>query len=213
MALASYNDLIAAIADWAKRSDLGARMPDFVRLAELRIKSRLHPRMLEQTIDLPGLAGETAIAFPAGMQEPLALWRIDASNWLEMEQINVRDLPLSNLPVRPYYFGIDGENIRFPAPLDQNYEFKLRFSPLYALSPSLQTNPILTAYPDTYLYGALLEYAIWARDDNGGGMWSGRFEEAIKRANRQEARANRNVQLTSDIPAVMRRTFDIYRGY
>lgn len=213
MALASYNDLIAAIADWAKRSDLGARLQDFVTLAESRIKPLIHARLLEQTVDLPVLAGAKSTPSPIGIQEPLALWRMDNSNWIELTQVDVVDLPFSELAARPYYYGIDGANIAFAAPLDANYSFKLRYSPLYSLSPTNQTNEVMTKYPDVYLYSSLLEAAIWSRDDQAGNVWAARFNEAVKRANRQEARANKNVNLVSDLPAVMRTSFNIYRGY
>src|SRR5215218_5290405 len=47
MALDSYLNLQASVADWLDREDLAARVPDFVALAESRIASRLRVSDME----------------------------------------------------------------------------------------------------------------------------------------------------------------------
>jgi hypothetical protein len=50
VAINNYATLVAAIAEWLARSDLTARIPDFVTLAEAKInRVLLHPRMETRT--------------------------------------------------------------------------------------------------------------------------------------------------------------------
>ena len=52
MALGTYTELKDAIADWLDRSDLTARIPDFIALAEARInrERRIRPMEVRSTI-------------------------------------------------------------------------------------------------------------------------------------------------------------------
>ena len=47
MALGTFTELKDAIADWLDRSDLTARIPDFIALAEARINRELRIRPME----------------------------------------------------------------------------------------------------------------------------------------------------------------------
>ena len=47
MALSTFTELKEAVADWLDRSDLTARIPDFIALAEARINRELRIRPME----------------------------------------------------------------------------------------------------------------------------------------------------------------------
>lgn len=212
MALGTYDDLIAQVISWSKRADLAAQMPDFVKLAETRIRALVKPTMLEQTVSLSTTAGSSTVPAPDGMLEPIALWVVRDGGWRQLSQLPANAMPYSDNATAPYYFAISGDNIVFPAPADAVYELRLRAAPFYSLSPDVQTNLVLQKYPDLYLFSTLLEVATWSFDEMGVPRWEARFKEAVKRANRQEARASRNVNLVTDIPAVMRHGYNIYQG-
>ena len=48
MALSNYSELQSAVADWLERGDLTARIPDFIRLAEVQLNRllRTNPQKL-----------------------------------------------------------------------------------------------------------------------------------------------------------------------
>ena len=62
MSITNYSELQAAVAAWVKRSDLTARIPDFIRLAEIRLKSVVYLRTLETTADLLTTPSSATIA-------------------------------------------------------------------------------------------------------------------------------------------------------
>jgi len=39
MAISTYSELQTAVKNWSKRADLDSMIPDFIRLAELRVNS------------------------------------------------------------------------------------------------------------------------------------------------------------------------------
>lgn len=212
MALGTYDDLIAQVKSWSKRSDLDAQMQDFVTLAETRIRALVRPTMLDEMVPLATVTGSSSVTAPAGMLEPIALWLVRDGNWRELNQLQPHDLPYTDYPGMPYYFAISGDDIVFPAPADAVYDLRLRASPFYSLSPTVQTNSVIQKYPDLYLFATLLEVATWSFDAEGVPRWDGRFRDAVRRANRQEARASRNVNLITDIPGSLRRGYNIYEG-
>ncbi|GKS86480.1 hypothetical protein AVMA1855_20030 [Acidovorax sp. SUPP1855] len=209
MALATYDDLVAQVQAWSKRNDLGAQAPDFVKLAETRIKELAHPKMLERTVIIHTVIGSDYVPLPSGF-EPIAFWIGEGGGRREILQLMVEDLPYSTDPAKPYYYGIDGDVIRFPAPVDAVYPLQYRYSPMYSISASQQTNEILTKYPDIYLFATLFESSNYQFDDESAIRWDARFRDAIKRANRQEARADKNVKLVTEISKG--RSYNIYEG-
>ena len=64
MALDSFTNLTAAIADWADRTDLTARIPDFVKLAEARIGRDLRIRALELRSQMSTVSGQNYYTLP-----------------------------------------------------------------------------------------------------------------------------------------------------
>ena len=52
MALTTYTELKASLADWLNRSDLTTTIPDFISLAEAQIERQLRTRqMIVRAID------------------------------------------------------------------------------------------------------------------------------------------------------------------
>lgn len=213
MALGTYDDLVTQVQSWAKRSDLATQMPDFVQLADGRIRALVRPSLLEETTTINAPLGASSITPATAMLEPLALWIVIDGNWQRLNQVEATELPYSPTPTAPYYFAVSGGNLIFPAALDRAYEFRLRSAPTYSISPTQQTNAVLAKYPDLYLFATLLEVATWSFDDDAAAKWEGRFREAIKRANRQEARMDRNIRLRTDVPRSSGGGYDIYRGF
>ena len=68
MALATYSDLKTAVANYLARSDLTAVIPDFVRLAETRLRRELRIRQMLQVVTTSTVSGDSTVALPANLQ-------------------------------------------------------------------------------------------------------------------------------------------------
>lgn len=213
MTIATYADLCAAVAGWLKRTDLDAQIPDFIRLAEVRMKSLASPNMWDVTADLVTVPSSPLVALPADFKSPITLWIADINPQQELNQLLVQELPQTITPSRPLYWGIDGASLRFQAPADAAYPIKLRYSRMAALSDSEPTNYILTSYPDVYLFGALSEAADYTFNDQAAAKWGAKFLDAIERMKSAEASNNKNVPLVTELSRAVNRRFNILRGY
>jgi hypothetical protein len=66
MALGTFTELKDAIADWLDRSDLTARIPDFITLAEARVNRDVRIRPMEVRSTMETTASQRYFNLPGG---------------------------------------------------------------------------------------------------------------------------------------------------
>lgn len=207
MALANYTDLQAAIASWSfNRTDLPTT--DLITLGETRLNRDLRLRVMETEDELSSTTDSREMALPSDFLAPIALLRVDSTGRVPMPQL----LPItatSETAGQPDFWAIDGANIVFERPADDEYDFVLRYRAKFNLSDASPTNWLLTNHPDAYLSAALVEAALWAQDDDQASRWQARYQAAIDPILKLEARS-RQAALKTELAA--ERGFDINRG-
>lgn len=209
MALSTYSDLKSATADWLERSDLNPRIPDFIALAESRLNRLFRGRMNEVNAALTATPGSRAITLPATFSEAVS---VHLGGCDELRFIDPALMEVHTTAGRPDFWAIDGGSLVFERPADQAYAITLRHLRKFALSDAEPTNPILTDYPDLYLFGALLEAAPFLRDADLMALFQGRFDVAMQEANNKENQSRAHGKLRSD-PAIRRpQAYDIRFG-
>ena len=65
----------------------------------------------------------------------------------------------------------------------------LYYQKIPALSASNTTNWLLTAHPDVYLYGALMQSAPYLDDDQRMQVWSTLYGNAVQAVNQESEKA------------------------
>ncbi len=213
MSLTTYSSLKSAIADWAHRSDLTTQIPDFIALAEKRIKSMADVRGGELETTLACTISSQYIALPSNFKSPIALWISDINPREQLQQVLPQTLPVNTTPNRPMYWAIDGANIKFQCPANQAYPIDLRYEAVFELSDANPTNYVLTNYADVYLFGALVEVASYTANDQALSKWEAKFQTAVQWMGNQEASNNAQVPLRTEFGQVSKRRFNVYRGY
>jgi hypothetical protein len=187
MALASYSDLQASIANWLNRSDLTAAIPDFITLAEAQISRRLvmegPVRAMMGRSDAV-ISGEFA-ALPTDFMGARTInFAEDRTQLLEYclpEQINQKKMLTDCVTGCPRFFSVVGGEFQFfPAPgSGASYAAELTYwKRIPALSDAAPSNWLLALHPDAYLYGALLQAAPYLKDDARVSVW-GTYLETI----------------------------------
>ena len=212
MAITTYAELQAAAANRLVRGDLTARIPEFIALAESRLNRVLRARLAETEAALTATVGVRTIALPAGFAEPLALWIVRGAEREALRFIEPSLLGVSSLRGEPRCWSIDGANLAFERPCDQAYGFVLRMLVKFALSDTAPTNPLLSDYPDAYLFATLCEAGPFLRDDALAGAYEARLSRAIEEINAKDARARAARALVTDLPPRTAGGFDITRG-
>lgn len=210
MALSSYTDLQASVATWANRSDLP--VTDLIALTEVRFNRDVNFRQLEPDVPLTGVPNSRFIPIPNQFSEPRVLW-IEWSWGRELiRNVEASEMVTRSNAARPYFWTIDNANIAFERPLDQAYSFTLRMTQQVQLSNSNPTNYVLTNYPDLYLYGTLVQAALWAKDDEQLQRFEAAYQQAVDSTNQQEARSQAFAPLVTDDALRHHLPFNIFSG-
>jgi len=174
MSIASYADLKTALASWLNRSNLNARIPDFIALCESRmmygaqgamVSEPLRIRAMEISADI-AVSGQTA-ALPSGFLQARRLY-LNCSPIVELDYVTPElfwRTYVSSDVAQPRRFTAEGEKFVFgPAP-DAAYTGKcLYYKKLAALAVDADTNWVLTNAPGVYLHGALAEAHLFTRN-------------------------------------------------
>lgn len=212
MALSNYDELKSAVADWLERSDLASRIPDFIALAEVTLNEDFRGRMNEVNVGLAATAGARTVALPADFTEAVSVWVDGCAT--ELTFVDPALLRVQAGQGRPAFWTIEAGDLAFERPCDQAYSFTLRYLKKFQLTDAQPTNPILSAYPNLYLFGALIEAAPFIRDADLLGLFTGKYDQAMDRATDKEHANRRQSRLRTD-PAVARigrSSYDVRTG-
>lgn len=172
MSIASYSDLTTAAANWAGRSDLTSRIPEFIVLAEAKMNRKLRELEMVTKNATFSITGEyVAVPTSFGGVKTFYLNTTDKANL----QYATDEYITQNFPSgtgQPKYYDVQGTNFRFgPAP-DVTYSATLvYFLMVPALTGSATTNWVITSYPDAYLYGVMAELSAYLKDFQSAQNW------------------------------------------
>ena len=187
MPITNYGQLQAAIGAWLGHGLFTANIPDFITLYEAAANRRLRVRQMEASATLTPSSG--AAALPA---DYLAWRRVTytgtprveldyvAPSWLQAAH------PAAESGI-PSVFTIEGASLMVRPVNDTALEL-LYYQKIPALSDSATTNWLLTAHPDLYLFGSMVEAELFGVNDERMPMWKARrdeiFEEIIQLSNK-----------------------------
>lgn len=212
MAITTYSELQTAIAAWNHRDP--GKIPEFIALAEKTINSNLQSRIGEVETTLTATVDSRFIALPSGYMGNIGLW--ETTNGPRVE---ILFMPADRLPVAdsdnsgtPRYYTISGSNIAFDYACSDEFTYDFRYKKGFDIA-STSTNDILTNYPDVYLYGALVEAALYARDFDILDRWAARFEVALSSAQKAEMKNKALATLSIDGAIAGRNRSNILSGY
>jgi hypothetical protein len=198
MAISTYSELQTAVANWLNRTDLTDRIPEFIALAEAQMNRRLRVRQMVTRAEA-ALASEFVDA-PQDMLEPIRLTlEISESDirmlqYLAPERLLAEKVGIVSSAEPAFYSMVGGSLQLLPMP-DTTYTSELTYYARIAPLASNSTNWLLSAYPDAYLYGALLQAAPYLVDDERTVTWGTMFQAALN-----------DIQMSNRVPAGNART-------
>jgi hypothetical protein len=189
MALDSFTNLTAAIADWAGRNDLTVRIPDFIRLAEARIGRDLRIRALEIRSQMSTVSGQMYYTLPPGYKQARHFKLVDGAGGVpsDLEYKTPEALDVANLRQYagatglPRYYTIVANEIRIAPTPSAAYSLEiLYYKAPTALSVTNEANLLLEENPDIYMYASLVELWTYLRDDAESQKWGLLYGKAIE---------------------------------
>lgn len=211
MSITTYALLQTAVADWLHRTDLTAKIPDFITLAESRINRQIRFNQQETETTLTATVDSRQITLPTGFIAPLGLWRTFYEGIRdELVFATPEQLPVTDQSSQPYYWTIDASNLAFECPADQAYTYVLRYRGTDNLSDTNTDNWILLNHPDLYLYASLIEAAAYIRDIDLMSVAKSGYDMAIQEVLDKEHRTKAGATLFTELSG--RTKSDIFRG-
>lgn len=184
MALANYTDLLAAINGWLGRgTDMNTIAPDLIALAEAEFNRRLRTIDMEASASIVLTSGVGALPsdFAGFRSVSLANTRLD-----QVELQTILDTPVT-FTGTPYIFAVaDGNVIARPVSSDTLSVYYYQRIP--ALTSGAPTNWLMTANPDLYLFGSLMQAEFYNWNDDRLPLVKARTDELIDQLNGDVAR-------------------------
>lgn len=197
MSLDTYSNLKGEVAAWLDRSDLDVTtggIDTYIDMAEAWFNRNFRTRLMITTVATPTLVVTAdAVTHPTDWLEWDTFYRTSPTPY---RMLNV----LTNeAAFRDKSGGIAGcENgliVRgntsyiYPTPATTDSYSATYYAQIPALSGSNTTNWLLTAYPDAYLYGTLMQAAARLRDDPRVPMWQQAFGQVVDEITTASAKA------------------------
>ena len=198
MAISTYTELQAAVANWLARDDLTLRVPEFITLAEAKFnRVLLHPKMEARdtlTVDT-NLSDPEFLDLPTDFQtmRSARLSGVTGKPRLAfMTQTQMDDYRYStdNVTDQPVYFSIVGDQMELAPTPNEDFDVEIVYRANIPALASNSTNWLLTLAPDLYLYGALLEASPYIKNDARIAVWGSAVATVIEQLNTHGERQN-----------------------
>ncbi len=182
MAFTSYSELKTTIANYLARSDLTTQIPDFIRLAEIRLQRDLRTRQMLVVATASTTGGDSTVGLP--------------TDFLEMRDIHINTTPATSLNYlspsafyagarttdggKPVDYTVLGAEIQMAPIPDTTYTLQmLYYAKPTVLSDSNSSNVFLANYPDALLYAALGEAEPYLMNDARLQTWAALYDRSI----------------------------------
>lgn len=182
MALATYNDLKATIANYLGRSDLTSQIPDFISLAEIRMSRELRIRQMLKTVTATTIAANSTVGLPSDFLEIRDLF-LNSNPRTKLQYLSPSAFSAdinTSFPGSPVVYTMRGEDFEFAPIPDAQYTLQmLYYAKPEALSDTNQSNTFLSVVPDALLYGSLAEAEPYLMNDTRIQTWATLYINAI----------------------------------
>ena len=182
MALTTYAELQSTIASYLARSDLTAMIPDFIRLAELRLQRELRIRQMLKVVTTVTVAGDATVELP--------------NDFLQMRDLHLQTNPTMVLEYQspsslfrnartsesglPKQYTVLAVEFQFAPVPDSAYTLSmLYYAKPEQLSNTVASNVFLTVCPDLLLYAALGEAEPYIMNDQRLQTWATLYDRGL----------------------------------
>lgn len=206
MAIANYTDLLAAISDWSHHTDVAAKAPEFVALGEAFLNRRFRSPLQMVTATITTSTSDRFAALPDRYLENIGIAYLGRELFYNNPGA-VLNAYQSSSPAMPSCYAIT-TRYEFDCVSDQPYNMTATYYQSLDIA-SDGTNFLLTANPDVYLAAAMVNAAVWIRDQEAMAFWVAKRDQEIEEALNYYTQSKARI-LTTDFPIAQ--PFDILRG-
>ena len=186
MAISTKAELHTAVANWLNRSDLTARIPEFISLTEAGFNRNLRTR--EMLVRSTASTSGQYVSLPTDYLEMLNIELTSTSPpkrlvYITSDRSDDYRERQNNKTGTPDYYTIEGASIQLlPTPSEAVTVQLNYYQDIPALSGLADSgdNWLLLAHPDVYLYGTLMQASPYVMDPQSAGQWGGLLDRAMQ---------------------------------
>lgn len=181
MAIGTYSELKTAIANWLNRTDLTDRIPEFIDLAEARMKRDGRLRVGQSVIRATLSVSSQFTTLPADFVRMINMEYDDDPvvpmvplSPQQMDEVRAQDLSGD-----PKYYCVLGNGSIEVLPVQSSAASCpiMYYSGPLPLSESNPTNWLFEAAPDIYLYAAKIEACLYQHEDERAALFEGLYNQ------------------------------------
>lgn len=178
MAITSYSSLMSAVADWADRTDIDNRIPDFIAIFEDHVNSDYSFAGMEGQSTLSQSAGKYDLPTDFSHIRSVSFSYADETRPLKPVSASVFDSIMPRSGSAPVAYFKKGGSV-YIAP-DNGTDLTVRYyAKIPALTASNTTNWLLEAHPNAYLWGVLAEVYAYTRNEQEEANCRARAEKIL----------------------------------
>ena len=180
MAISEYGELKNALNTYMFHQRFVTQYDNCVGLFETSADSRLRVRPMEAVVLLTTTNGDVALP------SDYLVWRTVKPTTTpyidELDYVHPAYLPATQYNRRPPLFTIEGNTLKVRPVADSADAYELHY---YQKIPTLvgndaNTNWLLTAYPNAYLFGVMVELAALSRNQEMAQLYKQRRDEVFQ---------------------------------
>jgi hypothetical protein len=179
MAISTKAELNTAVANWLNRSDLTARIPEFISLAEASFNRNLRTREM-----LTRSTASTADQYVSLPTDFLEMMNIELTSttppkrliYITSDRSDDYREQQNNTTGTPDYYTIEGAFLQLLPSPDVSVTIQLNYYkdiPAMATLADSGSNWLLLAHPDIYLYSILMQASPYIMDPQSAQQWDG----------------------------------------
>lgn len=182
MAITNYSDLKTTVANYLARTDLTAQIPDFIQLAEVRLRRDLRIRQMLKSVTTTTTGGDATVSLPADFLELRDLF-VDTNPARDLQYVTPSVFSRNGRTTESglmVFYTILADEIKFAPTPDTNYTLEMLYYAAPALlSDSNVSNVFLANCPDLVLYGTLVEAEPYLMNDARIQLWAGMYDRGL----------------------------------
>lgn len=181
MSFDTYANFQLEVADWLNRQDLVSKIPTFIQFAEANFNRKLQTRQMitRATSDV----SSEFVALPPDYNSlyDVQLLTDPVTPLTYMTPSELHNHQRLNTPAKPLYFTVMGNSLELsPIPNDTFTMEIVYWANVPALSAPADSNWVLAAHPDLYLYTTLKQAAPYLQNDDRLVVWGGLADSIIE---------------------------------
>lgn len=181
MSFESYSSLKTTIANYLARNDLTDQIPDFIRLAEYRLRREIRIRQMLKSATTATTAGDKTIELPTDFLEARDIFVVGNPSQ-SLSYVSPSALTANSRSTqsgKPSQYTVLASEFQLSPVPDSNYTVEmLYYAAPTLLSDSNASNVFLANLPDMLLYGALIEAEPYLMNDARLQTWIGMYSRA-----------------------------------